>query len=93
MHGLHMSAEVLVDVRCVDLAEHFLSGNALDTEANRAQLAIQIQGAVENWFQLKELLDGCDVCGGAHTSDEQARAEPYDMLADLKAKMSSELTK
>lgn len=68
-----MSAEVLVDVRCVDLAERFLSGNALDTEANRAQLAIQIQGAVENWFQLKELL-----------------AEPYDMLADLKAKMSSE---
>jgi len=54
MHGLHMSTEVLVDVRCVDLAEHFLSGDALDSEANREQLAVQIQGAVENWFQIKE---------------------------------------
>jgi hypothetical protein len=38
------------DVRCYDLAEHFLQGEPEDVVENRIDLAKDIQRAIEEWF-------------------------------------------
>ena len=42
------------DSHCYDLAQLFLSGTQIDTDAKRHQLAQHIQTAVEDWISYEE---------------------------------------